>query len=380
MFTRSETDDRRVIIVDVSHLFFKFQYGGAAALSSTLLVDGVPKIIDTTLPTYTIKALHRWSKGGYNPLVVCFDGAGSAKSRKAYFAKANGIREGAEPIGYKASRESQNSSFYEGINLTFNLLTQGGVSCIKADGYEADDLIKAVVDKAKIEYPNLPIDIITGDQDLVPLIDEQVSVFLTSKKVTWAETKELEKRHYIQLTPNNYQDYIEGLTDFKNLSIPYNTALLKKLLRGKKADDIPAYPKFTPTKFNKLINQLIEDGYDLSDLFRYDSPTATICYRVTEEPIPGDIIDTVPNEKKMIKYGEPPTLTRMCSVLGNYLEPEIIDHIRFIYNGVNLNGAFTGLGDTFNRRPAKINAPIKGYNFTDLQRVVSIIKINLPVF
>lgn len=378
MFIKNETDKRRVVIVDVSHLFYKFKFGGASPLSSTIMVDGQPKIVDTTLPTYTIKTLHRWSRGGTDPLVVCFDGAGCSKSRKAYFTKTNGLN-GTEPVGYKSTRDSQNGSFYEGINLTLNLLIQGGVTCIKAEGYEADDLIKAVVDKAKIDYPNLPIDIVTGDQDLLPLIDDQVSVFLASRKVTWAEEKSIEKNHYIQLTPNNLQDYIEGVTEFKNLSIPYNTVLLKKLLRGKKADDIPAYPKFTPTKFNNLVANLAEDGYDLSTLFRYDSPTETICYKVTEEPIPQELLATTPRERMMMKYGEPPALTKMCEVLSQYLEPEIISHIKFIYNGVNLNGAFTGLGDNFNRRPAKISAPIQGYDFVKLQQAVSILRINLPV-
>lgn len=379
MFERSATDNRRVLIVDVSHLFYKFAFGGTAALSSTIMVDGVPKVVDTTLPSYTIKQIHRWSKGGFYPTVVCFDGASCAKSRKAYFAKNNGIREGAEPVGYKASRGVQDSRFYEGINLTMNLLIQGGVCCLKAEGYEADDLIKAAVDKAKLDYPNLPIDIITGDQDLVPLVDEQVSVFLSSRKITWAESPDIEKNHYVQLTPDNYQDYMEGLTEFKNLVVPYNTVLLKKLLRGKKADDIPAYPKFTPTKYNNLINSLIEDGYDLSTLAVYDAPIKTICYRGTEEPIPEELLESTPKEQKMLKFSEPPALTRLCNILSDYLDEDVISHIRFIYNGVNLNGAFTGLPEGFNRKPATLSLEIKGYVASALQQAVSIIQIRLPI-
>lgn len=378
MFVKDKNDSRRVIIIDISHLFFKYAYGGATGLSSTIMVDGVPKRVDTTLPAYTIKQIHRWSNYGYNPTVVCFDGAGSNRSRKAYFAKYNGIRDGAEPIGYKGARETQDSRFYEGVNITMNLLLQGGICCLKADGYEADDLIKAAVDKAKIQYPNLPIDIITGDQDIVPLVDDQVSVFLSSRKMTWAETKELEKRNYVQLTPDNYQSYMEGLTEFKSLSVPYNTVLLKKLLRGKKADEIPAYPKFTPKKYNALVYALQEDGYDLGSLFRYDSPVAVISYRGSEEPIPEELIEVTPKEQKMIKFKEPKCLTKMCDVLSDYLDDDIIEHIRFIYNGVNLNGAFTGLPDTFNRRPATITQDINGYLASQLQQAVSVVQINLP--
>ena len=85
MFTRSKTDDRRVLIIDISHLFYKYAYGGASRLSSTIMVDGIPTVVDTTLPAYTIKQIHRWSKGGYYPTAICFDSLGSNRSRKAYF-------------------------------------------------------------------------------------------------------------------------------------------------------------------------------------------------------------------------------------------------------------------------------------------------------
>lgn len=377
-FTKSETDKRRVIIVDFSHLAYKYAYGGASALSSTIMVDGQPKRVDTTIPAYTIKQIHRWSNFGYYPTVVCFDGAGCSRSRKAYFAKHNGTTDGAEPIGYKGTRESQDSRFYDGINITMNLLMQGGVCCLRADGYEADDLIKAAVDKSKELYPNLPIDVITGDADLVPLVDDQVSVFLSSRKITWAESKDLEKRNYAQLTPNNYQDYMESLSAYKNLLVPYNTVLLTKLLRGDKSDEIPAYPKFTPTKYNNLIESLIEDGYDLSEICKYETPKGVISYRGTEEPIPEELIESTPKEQKMIKFKEPECLTKLCNILSDYLDEDIVNHVRFIYNGINLNGAFVDLPDNFKRKPAVLTAKIEGYLASNLQQAVSGVQIRLP--
>ena len=370
---------KRTLIIDVSHLFYRYAYGGASSLSAMINVDGRPTQVDTTLPNYVIKTIHRWSEGGFHDVVVCFDGYGSTKSRKAYFAVNTGFT-GSEPVGYKGGRENQNDSFYQGVNITMNLLANGGVVCLKADGYEADDLVKAAIDRAKEQHPDRPIDVITGDVDLVPLVDEQVSVFLYSVKSTWAESKELEKKHYYQLKPDNYEAYISGLTAFKKLLMPYNTVLLAKLLRGDKSDGISGYPKFTPTKFNKLITALQEDGVDLGNLFRYDAPLAVISYRDTEEPIPEDLIESTPREQKMIKFHEPPALTRMCEVLSNYLDEDIIRHIRYIYNGINLNGAFVGLGDKFNRRPAQLTVDIKGYNAGELQKVVSEVKIRLPIF
>ena len=236
----SSQDKLRVVIIDVSHLFYKYAFGGAPPLSDTIVVDGVPQIVDTTLPNYVIKQIHRWSYFGTLPTVVCFDGKGSTASRKAYFLK-NSAGSGS-PIIYKEGRKFQDKRFYEGINITGNLLTAGGVMVLKKDGFEADDLVKVAVDRAKVQYPGVPIDVITGDTDLVPLVDEQVSVFLTSRKNTWGERPELEKRGYVQITPDIYQGYIEGLSGNKKLFLPYNTLLLKKLLRGK-PDEIPGYPR-----------------------------------------------------------------------------------------------------------------------------------------
>ena len=368
---------RVVQIVDASPLFYRYAFGGATALSTTVKVNGVLQQVDTTLPNYVIKQIHRWAKGGVIPTVVCFDGYGCTRSRKAYFLKAASSGDGAgAPVdsGYKASRNSQDSRFYDGINLTQNLLAQGGVCCLKGDGYEADDLIFAAVQKAKQDYPDYEIHVITGDADLVPLVDDQVSVFLNSRKVTWSENKEFEKLHYIQLRPDNYGEYMGGLTQFKKLQIPYNTVLLAKCLRGDKSDEVPGFPKFTPSKYNKLIEAMEEDGVDFANL-----SVKQLSYKGTGEPIPEELIESTPKEAKLIRYLEPKKLTEMCEVLSKYLEPEIVEHVRFIYNGINLNGAFTGLPDNFNRKPATITNEIKGYSHGKLQEAVSTLKINLPV-
>ena len=332
----------RVVITDLSHLAFKYAFGGASSLSTTVkMPDGTLQMVDTTLPTYLIKQIHRWSDYGYNPTVVCFDAKGGNQSRKAYFQKGSGVS--SEPaVEYKGARDSMDNKFYEGLNMSLRLMLAGGVRCLKADGYEADDLIKAAVDRAKLDYPDLPIDIITGDADLLPLVDEQVSVFISSKKTTWAETKEIEKRGYMQVTPANYQSYIETLTSFKNLYMPYNTVLLAKLLRGDKSDGIPAFPKFTPTMYRNLVHTLEDEGVDLGSTFRYG------------------------NINEIVKVLEP------------HLTPEQLAHVKYIYGGININGGFTGLGERFDKKALTLTNKIEGYNAMALQREVSVLRINLP--
>lgn len=368
---------KRVLIVDVAHLCYKAAHGGMPPLSATVNVGGVMQTISTVIPKLVTNQIYRWSKGGYYPTVVCFDSKGANKSRKAYFTMGNGINNG-DKNSYKGSRSAENDSFYNSVNLTLNLMNKAGVCCLKSDSYEADDLIKASVDLAKKTYPDLPIDIVTGDSDLLPLVDEQVSVFLTSRKATYAVSDDIKKTHYVQITPDNYEEYLSTLTAYKNLYVPYNTVLLTKLLRGDKADEIAGYPKFTPTKFKNLVWDMERDGVDIANLFRYDNPTETICYRSNEQPIPEDMLDSIPNSEKIIKYGEPPALKKMCEILSNYLEEDVVNHVRYVYNGINLNSAFTNVPDIFKRRPAKLTIELKGFNRYELHKVLEPLRINLP--
>ena len=59
-FEQNLSDKRRIVIVDFLHLAYNYAFGGAKALSSTLEINGVPQVVDTTIPAYTIKTLHRW--------------------------------------------------------------------------------------------------------------------------------------------------------------------------------------------------------------------------------------------------------------------------------------------------------------------------------
>ena len=367
MFQRSQTDNRRVIIVDYSHMAWAYAFGQAQSLSCVLNINGVSQVVDTTIPAYTIKALNRWAEGGRHPLAVCFDGVGSSRCRKAYFAKLFGLNTDGSAIAYKAGRENKDQKFYDGIAITLAKLIEGGVSCYKAVNYEADDLIKACVDKAKEQYPDLPIDVITGDHDLLPLVDDQVSVFIRSRKTTYAESPNIEKKHYVQVTPRNFEEYLSDLNAYKTIEVPYNTVLLAKLLRGDKSDGIPGKPDWKPKMYKMLIERFRMLGYDLSELCRYDAPTQEIV--------------TCPDGSTVIKYGEPKKLTQLCEAMRQVgCEEEDLVHVRNIYNGINLNGAFTNMGE-FNRIPAVITSPINCYDVYRLQLAVKKdLQINLPAY
>ena len=388
MWKRSETDRRRVKIVDFQHLAYSYMNGGAPKLSTTLTIDGVPTILDTTIPAYSLKWLHNLSDYGFNPIIVCFDSKGSSLSRKAYFERFKVEVDGDAPLtidGYKAHRESSNNDFYEGINKTAYYLQKAKVPIAKCLGYEADDLVFASIQRAKEQYPDLPIDVYTGDADLIPLVDEQVSVFLRSRTTTYAVSKDIEKKHYVQLTPESYATYVNNLTVFKTIDTPYNSVLLAKLLRGDKSDLICAKKDWKPKKYNELLYTLVADGYDIGNLFRYGAYKKELWYRDTCQPIPEHLIDSTPKENKIIHFGEPEELTHMCEVLSHYVEPIDIIHIKHVYHGINLNACYKvgnnpgEVPDMFKRRPAEISADIKGYDQILLAQAAAELQIKIPI-
>ena len=370
---------KRVVIVDVAHIIYKYAFGSAGQLSTTLMVDGVPRVVSTTIPNYVIKTIHRWSNFGCNPTVVCFNSNYGPRCRRAYFLDYPKYVDGVKPIEYTGSKVVQDTKLKESMNLTMNLLLKGGVTCLKADNYEAKDLIKAAVDKAKVDYPDLPIDVVTSDVTLLPLVDNRVSVFLQSKKYTYAESSEIEKRNYIQVTPSNYQHYVEDMTNFNKIRVPYNSLLFSMLLRGYKNLGIPAYPKMTPKKYNSLVESLTNDLGNLSSLIYYAPQKVTAFHKGTESYLTVESAKKHPAELIKYTYHEPEPLQNLCSVLRNYVDDNTINHVKFIYNGLNLNCGFSNINDVFNRNPACITSEIKIYNQIDLQQAVNLIDIELPI-
>lgn len=387
MWQRDTTTNRRVKIIDAAHIAHRYYFGKAKRLSATISIDegGSKRLetIDTTIPNYLIKQVHRWANKGENPTAICFDSRGNAVGRKAYFASVTGITPKGEAIGYKGTRNARTAQFYDGLTVTMNVMRRAGLSVYVADNFEADDLIKACVDAAKKNYPGLPIDIITSDCDLLPLVDEQVSVFLHDTKTTYAVSPELETNHYVQYTPENFQQRCELKASFRGLLVPYNTVLLAKLLRGDKSDAIAGCKGWTPKRYNDLVQQMLDDGVDMGSIFRYGTPTVQYRYRGTTTLVPNALVATTPREEMDVVYGDPVELGKILETLSKYLNNEELAHVRFVYNGINLNSAFLQAPDgrdlpaECRRVPAKLKTPISSYFDGRLQGELSRLYINL---
>lgn len=382
---------RRTMIVDFMHLAYKYTHGmgGTSLVQYVKMPDGTSKPIETNIQNGVSKAIHRWSRGGFDRTAICFDAPTPIK--KQYFRDAFGS--GSESA-YKGGRRGGTNAMFEAVDMTCNLFHAAGVSCYQAPEYEADDLILACIEAAKREYPDDPIDVVTGDADLIPLVDEQVSVFMSSRKTTWAESKDLEKTKYFQIRPDNYEEFVSGLSmnSTSKLRVPYNTMLLIKLLRGDKSDNIPAPPSkaFPPRRVNDIIDYMEELELDIADEFRYGGGLDRITELLNVFTLAGSTGEryvefAAENPEQSVAMFDPATDELDEDFLkehdlvkdsakdgyGGYAD---VSHIRKIYKGMNLNQEYTT--DKGFRKPAKVRVP-ESFDEANLAKEFSTLGINL---
>jgi len=145
---------------------------------------------------------------------------------------------------YKAHRQKAPDELYAQIPLTKDILKTFGIPIYEKQGFEADDLIGALAEKAKKEK-DLQVIIVTGDMDTLQLVDgNKVVVFTLRKGLTDTITynaEEVEKRYGIK--PNQ-------VIDFKGL-------------KGDPSDNIPGVPGIGDKTASMLIREYgsIEDMY-----------------------------------------------------------------------------------------------------------------------
>ena len=96
---------------------------------------------------------------------------------------------------YKATRKKTDPELIEQFKLIKEILTESNITVLEKDGYEADDII-GTISKAK-ELKGKDKIIITGDGDLLQLINDEVKVFLSGsafQKSALYDSKTAEKK------------------------------------------------------------------------------------------------------------------------------------------------------------------------------------------
>jgi len=145
---------------------------------------------------------------------------------------------------YKAKRLPAPEEFYQQIPKAKEVLGSLSIPFFEKEGFEADDIIASL--KVKSQKSKVKSIIVSGDSDLLQLVDEQTEVYILKKgvKETVLYDENLVKKKYQGLSP-------EQLVDFKALV-------------GDPSDNVPGVKGIGKKTAVKLLNKYgsIKNLYD----------------------------------------------------------------------------------------------------------------------
>ena len=121
---------------------------------------------------------------------------------------------------YKAHRPKPERDLVEQFAYVDEVVEALGIRSLKMGGYEADDLIATITTKLRLD---LNIVVVTGDNDLMQLVEPNVQVYYPVKGISQSEMFDVAKvQAKFGLNPDQIADY--------------------KALRGDPSDNIPGVP------------------------------------------------------------------------------------------------------------------------------------------
>lgn len=150
-------------------------------------------------------------------LAVCYDSPGTTKREEKYSL-------------YKANRPKTDKALIDQINLSWELLSALGVKTLKAGGYEADDLIAVLCEKASGQ--GLTPVIVSHDKDIYSLISRGALVWDGNSKEYYGEEYAVKK---FGVPSSLIRDYLS--------------------LTGDSSDNIPGAEGIGPKKASMLLNK-----------------------------------------------------------------------------------------------------------------------------
>lgn len=160
---------------------------------------------------------------------------------------------------YKATRDKMPDDLRLQIERIREVVAAFGIPILEAEGYEADDVLGTVAKQATQE--DVTVIILTGDRDLLQLVDESILIRLAGQKLSEA------KDYGIQEVIDRYQLKPEQLIDYKAIvgdtsdNIPGvrgvgDKTAVKLLTEYQTLDEIYDHLDDVPTRFrNKLADQ-----------------------------------------------------------------------------------------------------------------------------
>jgi DNA polymerase-1 len=208
--------DRRLFLIDGPSLVYRAFFALPESIATS---TGVPTNAIFGFASMLVKIVTEY---GVCPTVVAWD-AGSSGRTEVY-------------AEYKAQRRSRPDLLKQQWPAMEPLVEAFGYSNVKIDGYEADDVIASLTERALHAQPPVPVMIVTGDRDAFQLIDGGglVKVMATSRGIT--ETKIYDRQAVI----DRYGIAPELIPDFYGL-------------KGDTSDNIPGVPGIGDKTASELI-------------------------------------------------------------------------------------------------------------------------------
>src|SRR5215217_1231240 len=209
---------RELFLIDGNSLVYRAFFALPESIATS---DGRPTNAIFGFASMLVKLL---TDHGVQPTVVVWD-AGSSGRREVY-------------PEYKGDRPSRPDLLAEQYPHMEPLVEAFGYTNYRVDGFEADDVIATLAQRAKAD--GIPVTVVTGDRDAFQLVGEGVKVMATSRGIT--ETKMYDRQAVI----DRYGIAPELIPDFYGL-------------KGDTSDNIPGVPGIG----DKTAAQLLQQHGDL---------------------------------------------------------------------------------------------------------------------
>src|SRR5438552_1126236 len=192
----------RVFLIDGPSLVYRAFFALPESIATS---RGVPTNAIFGFASMLVKIVTDY---GVRPTVVAWDAGTSGRTE--LFAD------------YKSQRRARPDLLKQQWPVMEPLVEAFGYSNVRVEGYEADDLIASLADRARQASPPVPVMIVTGDRDVFQLIDDDglVKVMATSRGIT--DTKIYDRQAVIDrygIPPELIPDYY-GLKGDTSDNIP----------------------------------------------------------------------------------------------------------------------------------------------------------------
>lgn len=211
---RSGKMSEKLVLVDGNSILYR-------AFFALPLLNNEKGVYTNAVYGFTTMLLRILEEEKPSHLLVAFDAGKTTFRHKTY-------------TEYKGGRQKTPSELSEQFPLVKELLGAFDISHYELDQYEADDIIGTMSNEAKQD--DMDVKVISGDRDLLQLVDKGVNVSLTKKGVT------------------NIENYTPEFLEEK-VGIRPDQVVDMKALMGDSSDNIPGIPGVGEKTAVKLLKQ-----------------------------------------------------------------------------------------------------------------------------